>query len=118
MHGECGDLPDRFAIDSNRLRAGVQPSPEAGWAWRLGEQFRQLWARIIFKLLPDIPEARNQADKGPTTAAAVENFLPGFFSEASERLVDVDRVFFFERIEESQHGDRKSTRLNSSHRCI
>src|SRR5439155_22660333 len=99
MHRECGDLPDRFAIDSNRLRAGVQPSPEAGWAWRLGEQFREHWARIIFKLLPDISEARNQADKGPTTAAAVEDFLPGFFSEAMERLVYVGRVSFFGRIE-------------------
>src|SRR5207249_11795538 len=102
MHGECGDLPDRFAIDSNRLRDGVQPSPEAGRAWRLGAQFRQLWARIIFMLLPDIPEARNQADKGPTTYAAVENFLQGFFSEACDRLTDVERVFFFDRIEDAQ----------------
>src|SRR5438093_12034176 len=99
MHGGCRDLADRLSSDSNRLRAGVQPSSEAGWAWRLGEQFRQLWARIIFKLLPDIPEARNQADKGPTTAAAVENFLPGFFSDASERADDVDRVFFLKRVE-------------------
>ena len=100
---ELGDLPNRLALDFDRLGALVEPAALASRARYFRHQLIELAARVFIARLPKLFQIRHEADESTAAAAAVEDFLLKFFRLFGEGFVDVDIVLVFELGQQALH---------------
>src|SRR5262245_4907307 len=71
---------------------------------RFAQKLCELLVSILFAMLRDLPQKRNETDKPGPAITAVENLVLGFLGQASKRLIDIDVVLLCQFLQQPLYG--------------